>query len=315
MSEQTRVPPSPAPPVRERGTLADAARGRRNGRSALVLLALAGVAAALVAALSGGSHHPRAAAARASATRSGPTGATGQAGATGHARAVAARAIVGEGTTAAVGNGRGAVGEVADPQEASSYPAPASALHSAAASPAKAREAFLAPGAQTLAEVKAELAQEEATRQAASKQQHQIFTAQPGGESVAGSGQIPIPTNVPEPVRAVIAGANEIADFPYVYGGGHASFIDNAYDCSGSVSYALAAGGLLSRPETSGELESWGAPGPGHFITVLANPGHTYMYVDGVLFDTAGRSGVYASRWQVQPTNNSGYVVRHWPGL
>jgi hypothetical protein len=307
VSEQTRVHPSPAPPLREHGTLADAARGRRNGRSALVVLGLVLLAAALVATLSGGSHHPRAAAARATTPRSRPSGATGQ--------SPAVRASVREGTTATVGHGHPAAGEVADPQEASSYPAPASALHSAADSPAKAREAFLAAGAQTLAEVKAELAQEEATRQAASKQQRQIFTAQPGGESIAGSGQIPIPANVPESVRAVIAGANEIADFPYVYGGGHASFIDNAYDCSGSVSYALAAGGLLGRPETSGELESWGAPGPGRYITVLANPGHTYMYVDGILYDTAGRSGVYASRWQVQATDNSGYVVRHYPGL
>ena len=67
----------------------------------------------------------------------------------------------------------------------------------------------------------------------------------------------------PKSMQKVIAGANAIADFPYVFGGGHASFVDNAYDCSGSVSYALAAGGLLSAPETSGELESWGAPGPG----------------------------------------------------
>jgi hypothetical protein len=91
--------------------------------------------------------------------------------------------------------------------------------------------------------------------------------------------------------------------------------VDNAYDCSGSVSYALAAGGLLSAPETSGELESWGAAGPGRYITVLANAGHTYMYVDGILYDTAGRSGVYASRWQVGSVDNSGFVVRHWPGL
>jgi hypothetical protein len=97
----------------------------------------------------------------------------------------------------------------------------------------------------------------------------------------------------------VIAGANAIANFPYVYGGGHASFVDNAYDCSGSVSYALAAGGLLSAPETSGQLESWGAPGPGKWITVYANAGHTYMYVNiggaWMLYDTAGRSGVYAA--------------------
>ena len=88
-------------------------------------------------------------------------------------------------------------------------------------------------------------------------------TPVPGGESIAGDGTIPIPTNVPEAVQKVVAGANEIADFPYVFGGGHVSFIDNAYDCSGSVSYALAAGGLIGQPETSGELESWGAPGPG----------------------------------------------------
>jgi hypothetical protein len=100
-----------------------------------------------------------------------------------------------------------------------------------------------------------------------------------------------------------------------VFGGGHGSFVDNAYDCSGSVSYALAAGGLLSSPETSGELESWGAAGPGRYITVYANAGHTYMYVDGILSDTAGRSGVYASRWLVSPVDNTGYVARHWPGL
>jgi cell wall-associated NlpC family hydrolase len=206
-------------------------------------------------------------------------------------------------------------GEVADPQEASSFPAPASARHSAARSPARAGEAFVAAGAQTDAEVKAELAQLHAVEEAAAKKQRLSFTPVPGGESVGGNGTIPIPQNVPEAVQRVIAGANEITDFPYVYGGGHASFIDNAYDCSGSVSYALAAGGLLSQPETSGELESWGVPGPGRYITVLANAGHTYMYVDGVLYDTAGRSGVYASRWQVQPTDNSGYVVRHYPGL
>ncbi len=61
----------------------------------------------------------------------------------------------------------------------------------------------------------------------------------------------------------MIAGGNAIADFPYVYGGGHVSFVDRAYDCSGSVSYALAAAGLIGAPETSGQLEHWGVPGPG----------------------------------------------------
>jgi cell wall-associated NlpC family hydrolase len=155
----------------------------------------------------------------------------------------------------------------------------------------------------------------QAVERSAWQAEKQRLTPVAGGNSVGGNGAIPIPTNVPEVVQRVIAGANAITDFPYVFGGGHASFVDNAYDCSGSVSYALAAGGLISVPQTSGELETWGAPGPGRYITVYANAGHTYMYVNGMLYDTAGRSGVYASRWQVSPTDNSGYVARHWPGL
>lgn len=207
------------------------------------------------------------------------------------------------------------VSEVADPEEASSFPSPASVRHKAAATPSKASEQVVAAGAPSDAEVKHELAQMQAVERSAKQQRKQQLTPVAGGNSVGGNGTIPIPTNVPEVVQRVIAGANAITNFPYVFGGGHASFVDNAYDCSGSVSYALAAGGLLSVPQTSGELESWGAPGPGRYITVYAAAGHTYMYVDGVLYDTAGRSGPYSSRWQVSPTDNSGYVVRHWPGL
>lgn len=209
----------------------------------------------------------------------------------------------------------GTAHEIADPQEANSFPAPASTHHKAAASPAKAGEAVVAAGAPSDAEVKAELQQMAAVEKSAKQASHAKLTPVPGGQSIGGNGTLPIPADVPEVVQKVVAGANEIADFPYVFGGGHASFIDNAYDCSGSVSYALAAGGLLGQPETSGELESWGAPGPGKYITVYANAGHTYMYVDGILYDTAGRSGVYASRWLVGGTDNSGYVVRHYPGL
>ncbi len=205
--------------------------------------------------------------------------------------------------------------EVADPQEAASYPAPANTRHAAAATPARAVESFVAAGAQSDAEVKAELQQMQAVERSAKQAQQQHFSAVAGGSSIGGNGTIPIPQQAPEPIQRVIAGANEIADFPYVFGGGHSSFVDSAYDCSGSVSYALAAGGMLSAPEASGELEHWGAPGPGRYLTVLANAGHAYMYVDGILYDTAGRSGVFASRWQVGAVSNAGFVARHWPGL
>ncbi len=268
-------------------------------------LAVGLIAAAVVLGLSGGGSTPRAGrlAARNAAAHPAPSHATG------------ARASESAAGAGAASGRHVAVAEHADPEEASSFPAPASVHHKAAATPATASEQVVAAGAPSDAEVKQELAQMQAVERSAKRQQQVRMTPVPGGESIGGNGTIPIPTNVPEVVQRVIAGANEIADFPYVFGGGHASFVDNAYDCSGSVSYALAAGGLIDRPETSGELESWGVPGPGRYITVYANAGHTYMYVDGILYDTAGRSGVYASRWQVMPTDNAGYVVRHPQGL
>jgi cell wall-associated NlpC family hydrolase len=217
--------------------------------------------------------------------------------------------------TAPANTGGGVVRQVADPQEASSFPVKGTVHHSRATTPAKAGEAVVAAGAPSDAEVRKELAQMQAVERSTKEAQRKQFTPVAGGRSIGGSGALAIPPNVPEVVQKVIAGANAIADFPYVFGGGHASFVDNAYDCSGSVSYALAAGGLLSTPETSGELESWGAPGQGRYITVLAAAGHTYMYVNGVMYNTAGRSGTYASRWQVGTADPSGFVVRHWPGL
>jgi hypothetical protein len=55
--------------------------------------------------------------------------------------------------------------------------------------------------------------------------------------------------------------------------------------------------------------------GPGRWITIYANAGHTFMSVDGVWFDTAGRSGPYASRWLVATPPLAGYSVRHPPGF
>jgi peptidoglycan hydrolase-like protein with peptidoglycan-binding domain len=112
-------------------------------------------------------------------------------------------------------------------------------------------------------------------------------------------------------VRRVIAAGNRIADLPYKYGGGHASFADTGYDCSGSVSYALHGAGLLDTPLDSTQLESWGAPGKGRSITIYANPGHAYMVVAGRRFDTSGGG----NRWHSDMRSSAGYVVRHPPGL
>lgn len=123
------------------------------------------------------------------------------------------------------------------------------------------------------------------------------------------------PIGAPDEVQAAINAANAIRSFPYIWGGGHGSFQDNGYDCSGSVSYALAGAGLVQKPMTSGQFESWGAPGKGKWITVYANGGHMFMVVGGLRYDTSFRDGPRGSRWQDAPRNMKGFTVRHWPGL
>jgi hypothetical protein len=115
-------------------------------------------------------------------------------------------------------------------------------------------------------------------------------------------------------VAEVIAAGNAIAGLPYVYGGGHASFHAQAYDCSGSVSYALAAAGLVSSPLDSTGFESWGQPGPGQWITVYANAGHAFMVVAGWRFDTVALAAD-GTRWTRTMTDTSGFVARHPAGL
>jgi peptidoglycan hydrolase-like protein with peptidoglycan-binding domain len=115
-------------------------------------------------------------------------------------------------------------------------------------------------------------------------------------------------------VARVIAAGDEIATRPYVWGGGHGSFESAGYDCSGSVSYALHGGGLLSSPEDSSEFESYGEAGPGKYITIYANAEHAFMVVDGKRFDTIAQQET-GTRWASSVGDTSGYVVRHPDGM
>jgi peptidoglycan hydrolase-like protein with peptidoglycan-binding domain len=120
-----------------------------------------------------------------------------------------------------------------------------------------------------------------------------------GGSDSSGSSSV---------ISRMISAADAIANKPYVYGGGHGSFVSSGYDCSGSVSYVLHAGGLLSSPLDSSALESYGAPGPGSHVTIYANSGHAWMTIDGRRFDTGGGGG---SRWKSSARSGAGFVVRH----
>jgi len=122
------------------------------------------------------------------------------------------------------------------------------------------------------------------------------------------------PASAPPQVVSAIAAANRITAKPYRYGGGHGSFEDSGYDCSGTVSYALHGAGLLDAPLASPGLATYGAEGAGRWITVYANSGHTYVVIAGLRLDTSGSGGA-GPRWRPEPRSSSGYVVRHPAGL
>jgi hypothetical protein len=122
------------------------------------------------------------------------------------------------------------------------------------------------------------------------------------------------PIEAPQAVHDIIDAGNQIARTPYLWGGGHGKWLDKGYDCSGSVSFALANAGLLGGPLDSGRLMHWGAPGPGKWVTIYTNPGHVYLVVAGVRFDTSGTRST-GSRWQAQMRPNGGFVARHPVGL
>ena len=136
----------------------------------------------------------------------------------------------------------------------------------------------------------------------------------PGARTVLKRGRLRSPGGLPLRVRRIIAAGDRIAGKPYKYGGGHATWNDSGYDCSGSVSYALHGAGLLDSALTSGGFMSWGAPGKGRWVTIYANSGHVYMVVNGRRFDTTGRDES-GSRWQSRKRSAAGYTVRHPPGL
>ena len=123
------------------------------------------------------------------------------------------------------------------------------------------------------------------------------------------------PLQAPAAVLKIIEAGNAIARTPYKWGGGHGRWQDTGYDCSGSVSFALYFAGLLEGPRDSSGLMSWGKAGPGKWVTVYASPGHVYMEVAGVRFDTSGAQAT-GSRWQNDLRGRRpGFVARHPAGL
>jgi cell wall-associated NlpC family hydrolase len=123
------------------------------------------------------------------------------------------------------------------------------------------------------------------------------------------------PAKAPPIVRQAIAAGNELIGKPYRYGGGHRTFYDNAYDCSGAVSYVLHAIGRLETPTPSQTFRGYGDHGAGRWVTVYAGRGHVFLVVAGLRFDTGYGDHTHGPRWQTRSRPTKGYVLRHPPGL
>jgi hypothetical protein len=131
-------------------------------------------------------------------------------------------------------------------------------------------------------------------------------------------GKAAAPKNAPLAVKRAIWAANQLRHKRYRYGGGHKSFDDRGYDCSGTVSYTLAAAGLISSPMSSTEFRSYGDRGPGKWITIYAREGHTFAVIAGLRLDTtpyARYTGKWAPRWQTIYRPPRGFEARHPVGL
>ena len=137
----------------------------------------------------------------------------------------------------------------------------------------------------------------------------------PGGKAKLVKGVAYAPSSAPRAVKQIIAAANKIRNKPYIYGGGHGSFKDKGYDCSGAVSYALHGANLLRTPLDSRSLTKWGLAGGGKWVSVYGASSHAYMVVAGLRFDTSMTPGNGPGWSKSMRSTTERYKVRHPKGL
>ena len=127
------------------------------------------------------------------------------------------------------------------------------------------------------------------------------------------------PDQAPDPVKQAIWAANQIVGMPYRLGGGHKlGFTDRAYDCSGTVSFAMHGAGLLTAPRDSSSFLRYGVAGKGQWITVYTNPSHAFAVIAGLRLDTSAAgdpAGGSGPRWRPNLRSTRGYKARHPVGL
>ena len=134
-----------------------------------------------------------------------------------------------------------------------------------------------------------------------------------GSQAVLRNGVAYAPSGAPQSVKNAIWAANTLRRKPYVWGGGHGTFYDRGYDCSGTVSFALHGAGLLNSPMPSSDFMLYGERGRGQWMTIYSRNGHTFAVIAGLRLDTTdlGRGGDVGPRWYAYGRDTSGFIARH----
>jgi cell wall-associated NlpC family hydrolase len=136
----------------------------------------------------------------------------------------------------------------------------------------------------------------------------------PGLKAKIVNGMAAAPDLAPQAIQEAIWAANDLIGKPYRWGGGHRTWDDTGYDCSGTVSYALHGANLLTSPLDSSSFMSWGTSGKGQWVTVYTNPGHAFAVIAGLRLDTSAAndpSGAKGPRWRPRLRSTRGFRARH----
>jgi Transglycosylase SLT domain len=142
-----------------------------------------------------------------------------------------------------------------------------------------------------------------------------------------------VPAGVPASVQAMVVAGNELQDLPYGPGGHPDPLGAREEDCSSTVNYVLYRSGIrplaeiLKQNPLAQDYVSWGAPGPGRWVTIYASASpepHVFMTIAGLRLDTSHNGTDVGPnrfengpRWRIldEIPTWAHWSVRHPPGL
>lgn len=142
-----------------------------------------------------------------------------------------------------------------------------------------------------------------------------VYRYKQGRTATVENGIAIAPPRAPRIVAYAIAAGNDLVGKPYRYGGGHQTYYDTAYDCSGAVSYVLHRIGCLNTPTPSKEFRYYGKRGPGRWISLYASKQHSFLVIAGLRYDTGWGNGAHGPRWLINSRPANKFVIRHPTGL